>query len=80
MSLMDVKVCSAPIGVARVEIDLGGGHVLTIRAEHDTDRYRNVLVGWNVPAHVTGPVEQVRDLQRVSVATTRLDLRTGTSR
>jgi hypothetical protein len=81
MGLMDVTVRShgggGSIGRAAVEIDLGDGHVLKITAEHETDRYRRVRVKWRVPAHVTGPREQVRDLKEEVVTHAKLDLRTG---
>lgn len=75
--MMNVTVIHSPIGVAEVEIDLGQGHTLFIRAAHDTDRYRKIVAQWVVPAHVTGPAEQVRDRHKRILVRERLDLRTG---
>ena len=79
--MMDVTVRShgrgGSIGRAQVEIDLGDGHTLVVQASHETDRYRRVRVQWKVPAHVTGPKEQVRDRKEEVVAHAKLDLRTG---
>lgn len=72
---MDVTVENSSIGVARVVIDLGGGHELRVSASHDTDRYRNVDVRWQIPAHVTGPREQVKDRVAERITRVRLDLR-----
>lgn len=75
--MMDVTVRNSPIGTAEVEIDLGQGHVLFVRARHDTDKFRDVTMQWVVPAHVTGPREQVRDLKKRILARVRLNLETG---
>lgn len=74
---MDVTVENSPIGTARLRIDLGDGHELFVLAQHDTDRYRDVTVQWVVPAHVTGPVEQVRDRKKRILTRTKLDFRTA---
>jgi hypothetical protein len=71
MGLMDVTVRShgggGSIGRAAVEIDLGDGQTLVVRAEHETDRYRRVRVYWRGPKHQRGEV----------VAHAKLDLQTG---
>lgn len=68
MGMMDVTVRShgggGSIGKAAVEIDLGDGHTLVVRAEHETDRYRRVRVHWRGPASAV-------------VAHAKLDLQTG---
>lgn len=50
---MDVTVRHEPIGSAHVEVDLGAGHTLVIRAAHAKDRYREVKVAWNLPSTAT---------------------------
>jgi hypothetical protein len=75
--LMDVGVENAPIGTARLRIDIGGGHELFIHAQHDTDRYTDVTVQWVVPAHITGPIEQVRDRKKRILVRSKLDHRTA---
>lgn len=74
MGLMDIKINHAPIGNASVEIDLGQGHTLIVRAQHQTDRFREVTVIWDLPSQPLGPVEAIRDRKRDPLVKTALDL------
>jgi hypothetical protein len=76
--MMDVTVRSSSIGRAAVEVDLGDGHVLEVAASHNTDRYREVRLWWRAPGKVTGPREEVRARQVITLVSSRLDLRAAT--
>ena len=75
--MMDVTVASRSLGHAEVRIDLGRDNTLIVYADYETDRYRNIRVVWEAPAHVIGKPEEIRDLARIRLALEKLDFREG---